>query len=992
MNKKNRAGFFPFCHLLILCFLCAPCIAESVTEHKACDFDLPAGSLSEALVYFAAHCSLQLLYEQSAIAEKMAPAASGNMTVEGALGRLLQGSGLTWHFINSTTIAITAKPAPVQARQPTPTPPGGQVERVEITVFTDVVVTGEQPWWDDGGNGTVAGFAKPLLETPRSVSYINGDAIDLFSLSVVEDLLRVVPGVFTTTRFGVQGSVDIRNIAADTYFRGMKRLTLQGHGRSVMAAMDSIEVVGGPASPLHGIGKIGGYVNVVPKSGRSRTGQYMPEAAGFSQFIIGEYERRELSFGVGGPVAPEPLENPGGYYLYGLLEDSDSYAEGVPVKQKVLQAAASFDDFAGPMRLETGFNLQESRTAGALTGRLTQDLVDRGRYIGGSPLVNLDLDGDGTIGYLEMHQASPAVGRLTAGNQPLHQTFPWPTDADGTSLANLQQFAGVSGIPQSLYDYLQANPQADPTGALRAQGVGGPLPFSGSVPVGMALDPRTVSLNPYDPRRSSAFERDLEADFLTLFADLVYDHDADFTVKNQLFYDAMDQYKSSNQPFSQIQDVKVLEDKFTLTKRAKRLPHWLQVNQALSLNARHTISKGHITYADYGNHRTDATSHLWNRETAGMTPNTTFTSANEDPSLEGLPWVLNYRTEFSEIGAGVLFDVDLGNKTNIVAGARYDLSTARNTDYAGRFEPNAGTSENPGIYLPTDKIASAKDSGGSWSVSISQQMPWGMRPYGTLARTAIILDGNNNSLTNIVIESGHLGSAELKELGVKAAWLEGTLNLTTSVYEQGRADVSSSDDSTVINAYASATTTRGWQTEIKWAPRRDLFLSLYALRQTTRFTPNIGGAIQVDARAVGFVDVYDEAGNLVYPAEAFLYGGRVRIQLPDNLPAYERKQGNPRDQLGFTAIYRFNENWGATFKGNYLSSTCAGRICLVRLPDSLVFDAGVFWSGSIFDFKLDITNITDEHYFRARNGDTLGDVIAQTMPGRQWQATMRYKF
>ena len=52
----------------------------------------------------------------------------------------------------------------------------------------------------------------------------------------------------------------------------------------------------------------------------------------------------------------------------------------------MLQAATSVDDFAGPFRLEAGVNYQQSRTAGALTGRLTQDLVDNGRYVRGTPL------------------------------------------------------------------------------------------------------------------------------------------------------------------------------------------------------------------------------------------------------------------------------------------------------------------------------------------------------------------------------------------------------------------------------------------------------------------------------------------------------------------------------------------------------------------------------------------------------------------------------
>jgi iron complex outermembrane recepter protein len=254
------------------------------------------------------------------------------------------------------------------------------------------------------------------------------------------------------------------------------------------------------------------------------------------------------------------------------------------------------------------------------------------------------------------------------------------------------------------------------------------------------------------------------------------------------------------------------------------------------------------------------------------------------------------------------------------------------------------------------------------------------------------LDGNNNSLLNDVIEAGHIGSAELKEAGVKASWFDGRFHFSTSVYEQGRVGVSENDVANVVNAYATSTTTRGWQTEIKWIARRDLLLTLYTLSQETRFTPNVGGTMQVDARALGFADVLDANGNVIYPAEAFLYGGRAGIVLPNGMDEYERKQGNPDQQLGVTAIYQLNKHWGLTLKGNYLSSTCSGRLCLVTLPSSLVFDAGIFWSIPSLDIRLDVANVTDEDYFRARTGDTLGDVIAQSMPGRRMQLSANFKF
>jgi iron complex outermembrane receptor protein len=289
-------------------------------------------------------------------------------------------------------------------------------------------------------------------------------------------------------------------------------------------------------------------------------------------------------------------------------------------------------------------------------------------------------------------------------------------------------------------------------------------------------------------------------------------------------------------------------------------------------------------------------------------------------------------------------------------------------------------------------VTEAWDSGASWSASLSHNFSFGVRPYATLSRSTILLDGNNNSLLNDVIAAGHVGSAELKEFGIKGSWLNGRLTIASTVYEQGRIGVEKDDVANVINAYATSTTSQGWQTEIKWVIADDFLLTLYGLNQKTYFTPNVGGIIQLDARALGFADVRDENGTLVYPAEAFLYGGRAGIVLPDDMDAYARKQGNPDRQFGMNALYQINKHWGLTVKSNYLSSTCSGRLCLVRLPSSQVFDAGIYWMGESFELKLDIANITDEQYFRARTGDTLGDVIAQAMSGRRAQLSATMKF
>ncbi len=191
---------------------------------------------------------------------------------------------------------------------------------------------------------------------------------------------------------------------------------------------------------------------------------------------------------------------------------------------------------------------------------------------------------------------------------------------------------------------------------------------------------------------------------------------------------------------------------------------------------------------------------------------------------------------------------------------------------------------------------------------------------------------------------------------MKTALLDDRLFISAAIYDQARTGVSEDDDSAVLDAHVSSTTARGFEAEIKWEPAENLFLSLYGLRQQTEFEPNVGASIMVDARALGFKDVADAAGNVVYPAEAFLYGGRSFIVLPPGLPAYADKQGNPETQIGVLAQYELRNGLGFTLSGNYFSSVYAGRLRLVELPAAQVFNFGVVWEMNNWQVKYDALN------------------------------------
>jgi outer membrane receptor protein involved in Fe transport len=64
----------------------------------------------------------------------------------------------------------------------------------------------------------------------------------------------------------------------------------------------------------------------------------------------------------------------------------------------------------------------------------------------------------------------------------------------------------------------------------------------------------------------------------------------------------------------------------------------------------------------------------------------------------------------------------------------------------------------------------------------------------------------------------------------------------------------------------------------------------------------------------------------------------------------------------------------------------------VRLPSADVLNTGLFWDVRGWSVKLDVFNATDTRYFRARTGDTLGDALAQAMPRRHWQLTLKASF
>ncbi len=148
--------------------------------------------------------------------------------------------------------------------------------------------------------GSVFGFDKTLLETPRSASTVSSEQIERFGIADIDDLVALAPGTFTQSFFGTSG-LDVRGTAGETYFRGVRRLDNPGNYPTPIGASDRIDIVRGPASPIFGPSKIGGYLNFVPKSARADSGQYLDVAQGKLTYTGGSWDKSVITAEVGGP-------------------------------------------------------------------------------------------------------------------------------------------------------------------------------------------------------------------------------------------------------------------------------------------------------------------------------------------------------------------------------------------------------------------------------------------------------------------------------------------------------------------------------------------------------------------------------------------------------------------------------------------------------------------------------------------------------------------
>ena len=151
-------------------------------------------------------------------------------------------------------------------------------------IVEEVLVLGQDylSLLSDGETSSAFGLDKSLTETPRSVTEVSEDLIEKFALRSVDDLVRLTPGAFTSSFFGIKGAMDIRGEPADNYFRGFRRVANPGAFNTIVRGAEKLEILRGPVSPLYGNGSVGGQLNYIPKTSFTLKSMILPGLGQFS--------------------------------------------------------------------------------------------------------------------------------------------------------------------------------------------------------------------------------------------------------------------------------------------------------------------------------------------------------------------------------------------------------------------------------------------------------------------------------------------------------------------------------------------------------------------------------------------------------------------------------------------------------------------------------------------------------------------------------------
>lgn len=224
-------------------------------------YQVPAGSLSDALTRFAGLAGVNLSVDPALVSGRASAGLSGEFAVDEGFARLLQGSGLQLQPVGEHAYLLT------------PVPEGGSLQLAPTSILgatgaadADVFAGGQVA--RRGSLGMLG--SKDFMETPLSITSYTSETVKNQQARTLGDLIANDPSVRATNpaggryeQFTIRGfSLFNSDVAYNGLYGVLPTYTID------MEMAERVDILKGPSQLINGIsprGSVGGGINVVPK-------------------------------------------------------------------------------------------------------------------------------------------------------------------------------------------------------------------------------------------------------------------------------------------------------------------------------------------------------------------------------------------------------------------------------------------------------------------------------------------------------------------------------------------------------------------------------------------------------------------------------------------------------------------------------------------------------------------------------------------------------
>ncbi len=233
----------------------------------------------------------------------------------------------------------------------------------------------------------VLGDGRTLLDTPRAATTLTPALLAQQGVASLADLAAYAPSTYAPSSYGLLTTPVIRGDTAEAYLNG-QRLSYSNYGYlPSFNNVGSVDLVRGPGTAVFGAGhQLGGYVNYVTKA-PSFAGPATTITARIGTFVPGggdgSFANGSLQIDTTAPINDRlawrlSYEGQGGETFYrrnGVKDDRQDFFAALTWKP------------SGGLTVDANAQFFWQNTPEALgVNRVTQDLIDHGTYLSGSPL------------------------------------------------------------------------------------------------------------------------------------------------------------------------------------------------------------------------------------------------------------------------------------------------------------------------------------------------------------------------------------------------------------------------------------------------------------------------------------------------------------------------------------------------------------------------------------------------------------------------------